>query len=93
MASNIYRNKILLKDAENKQNEIILLISLFQRKEEAEEESEEESKDDHKKFIKYIENESKGINYDLFKYYFNFIVPSALAKQLYEKKTLQKTMS
>ena len=35
-----------------------------------------------KKFIKYIENESKSINYDLFKKHFNFAVPSALVKQL-----------
>ena len=60
------------------------------KKEESEEESEEVSeknklekiKDDYKKFIKYIENESKGINYDLFKDYFNFLVPSALAKKI-----------
>ena len=45
-------------------------------------ESEEELKDVIK-FIEYIENESKKINYDLFKNYFNFVVPSALAKQLY----------
>ena len=58
--------------------------------EESEEESEKESqekklekiKDDHKKFIKYIEDESKGIIYDLFKNYFNFIVPSALPKKI-----------
>ena len=132
MGSNIYRNKSLLKDAENKQNEIKILLNKlrnynpkklkkikaqeeilsvaekllnnmqeviaafktgsfpyidgFQTKEEAEDEWEEQSKDDHKKFIEYIENESKGINYDLFKDYFNFIVPSALAKQLYETK-------
>ena len=60
------------------------------KKEESEEESEEVSeknklekiKRDYKKFIKYIENESKGINYDLFKDYFNFLVPSALAKKI-----------
>ena len=40
----------------------------------------EKIKDEYKKFIVYIENESKGINYDLFKYYFDFLVPSALAK-------------
>ena len=40
-------------------------IDGFQMKEE----SEEESKDDVKKFIEYIENESKEINYDLFKNY------------------------
>ena len=34
----------------------------------------------------YIENESKSINYDLFKKHFNFNVPSALIKQLYEIK-------
>ena len=47
----------------------------FQIKEESEE-SEEESDDDVKKIIEYIENESKGINYDLLKYY--FLGPSAL---------------
>ena len=53
--------------------------------EEEEEESEEESEEERlKKFIKYIENESKSINYDLFKKHFNFVVPSALIKQLYE---------
>ena len=65
--------------------------------EESEDESEENKlekiKDDYKKFIKYIENESKGINYDLFKNYFNFIVPSALVKELCETKTKRKTMS
>ena len=66
--------------------------------EESEEESEKESqekklekiKDDHKKFIKYIEDESKGIIYDLFKNYFNFIVPSALPKKIYETKDKKK---
>ena len=63
------------------------------KKEELEEESEEESeenklekKNDYKKFIEYIENESKNINYDLFKDYFKSVVPSALAKKLYETK-------
>ena len=52
-----------------------------------EEESEEESEEERtKKIIKYIENESKSINYDLFKKHFNFNVPSALIKQLYEIK-------
>ena len=37
-------------------------------------------------FIEYIKKESKDINYDLFKEYFNFSVPSALAKKLYEIK-------
>ena len=41
-------------------------------------------------FIKYIENEWKGINYDLFKDYFDFSVPSALAKTLYETKNKNK---
>ena len=39
-----------------------------------------------KKIIKYIENELKSINYDLFKKHFNFVVPSALIKQSYEIK-------
>ena len=60
------------------------------QKEESKEQSEEESEDDFKKFIKYIENESKGINYDLFKNYFNFEVPRALAKRLYQKKIIIK---
>ena len=56
---------------------------VFETKEEkSEEESKEKIKDDFKKFIKYIENESKGINYDLFKNYFDFVVPSVLAKKL-----------
>ena len=57
----------------------------------SEEESEEEIKDDHKKFIEYIENESKGINYNLSKDYFNFVVPSALAKNLCEIKNKNKS--
>ena len=52
-------------------------------------ESEEELKDVIK-FIEYIENESKKINYDLFKNYFNFVVPSALAKQLYATEDKNK---
>ena len=47
----------------------------------------EKIKDDFKKFI---ENESKDINYDLFKDYFNFSVSNALAKQLYETKNKNK---
>ena len=62
----------------------------FKTKEEkSEEELEDESqenkleqiKDDYKKFIEYIENESKGINYNLFKDYFDFVVPSSLARK------------
>ena len=53
--------------------------------EKSEENKSEKIKDDHKKIIKYIENESKGINYDLFKNYFN--IPSALVKKLiWDKK-------
>ena len=68
-------------------------IDGFQIKEESEEEEEkklDKIKDDFKKFIKYIENESKGINYGLFKDYFNFLIPSALAKKLYETKNKNK---
>ena len=52
-----------------------------------EEESEEEKIE---KFIKYIENESKNINYDLFKKYFKFVVPSILIKELYKIKNRKK---
>ena len=37
-------------------------------------------------FFKYIENESKGINYDLFKNHFSFVAPNVLAKKLFETK-------
>ena len=51
---------------------------------ESQEELKEESKEERaKKFIKYIEKESKDINHDLFKKDFNFLVPSALVKKLY----------
>ena len=73
---------------------IFLYIDGFQRKIESEEESKEESeekmKDHFTKFTEYIENESKDINYDLFKHYFNFVIPSALAKELYETKNKNK---
>ena len=64
------------------------------KEEELEEESEknklEKIKDNYKKFIEYIENESKGINYDLFKDYFYFVISSTLAKKLYETKDKKK---
>ena len=60
-------------------------------KEESEEELKEESKEERsKKFTEYIEKESKYINYDLFKTYFNFSLPSALAKQFHETKNKNK---
>ena len=60
----------------------------FKTKEkESEEELEEESeKESFKKCIEYIDNESKGINYDLFKKHFSFVVPNALVKQLHKTK-------
>ena len=66
--------------------------NVFKTKEdESKDESEEEIKDDYKKFIKYIENGSKSIKYDLFKDHFNFVVPSALAKKLYEIKNKKES--
>ena len=41
---------------------------------------------EQQKFIEYIENKSKTINYNLFKEYFNFESPTALTKQLYKIK-------
>ena len=69
--------------------------NVFKTKEEESEEESEENKlekieDGYKKFIEYIENESKGINYDLFKDYFDLVVPSALAKKLFETKDKKK---
>ena len=128
VASNIYKNKKLLEDAENEQHVIKILLNKLRKynptkakkikakketlsavekllnnrqevidvfkagiflyedgfqKEKSEEESEELSEDDFKKFIENIENES---NYDLFKHYFNFAVPSALAKNYMKQK-------
>ena len=40
-------------------------------------------------FFKYIEDESKGINYELFEKYFYFLAPTVLAKKLYEAKGKQ----
>ena len=60
--------------------------NVFKTKKEESEESEENKlekiKDDYTKFFKYIEDESMGINYDLFKDYFYSSVPSALAKKV-----------
>ena len=103
LASNIYRNKKLLKDEENKQSEIKILLNKLRKynptklkKINAKEETlsaaekllnkRQEVIDAFKTDIEYIENESKEINYELFKKYFNFIVPSALAKKLYKTK-------
>ena len=47
-------------------------------------------KDDFKKFIEYVENESKSINRDLFKDYFNFLISSALIKELFKIKDKKK---
>ena len=68
----------------------IKIMHLKQKKKKTEEESEknklEKIKDGYKSFIKYIEDESKGSSYELFKKYFYSSVPSALVKQLYETK-------
>ena len=40
-----------------------------------------EKKLEEKKFFKYIEDDSKGINYDLFKEYFDFEECTTLAKE------------
>ena len=85
---------------------IFSYIDGFQIKEESEEESEQETEEESeeepeekksekieyylKKFIECIENESKDADYDLFKNYFNFVAPSALAKNLYETKNKNK---
>ena len=54
------------------------------------EESKEESKKErNKKFFKYIEDELKDVNYDLFKECFHFEVPTVLAKK-YEIKDKKK---
>ena len=61
--------------------------SAFRTKEEESEENKlQKIKDDYKKFIEYIENKSKTIDYNLFENYFAFSVPSALVRKLYKTK-------
>ena len=77
--------------------EMILLVSLkkelfcikemYLKKKESKKESKKERS---KKFFEYIENESNDIDYDLFEDYFDFSVPSALAKKLCETKNKNK---
>ena len=67
----------------------------FKTKEkESEEESDENKlekiKDNYNKNFRYTEDDSIGINYDLFKDYFYSSVPSALVKRLYETKDEKK---
>ena len=65
--------------------------NVFKTKEEESEENKlEKIKDDYENFFEYIEDEWKGIKYDLFKEYFDFKVPTALAKTLYETKDKKK---
>ena len=67
---------------------------VFKTKEKKSEENNlEKIKGDYKIFFKYIEDESKGIKYDLFKQYFDFEVPTVLAKKLYETKDKKKKMT
>ena len=54
--------------------------NVFQTKEESEE----------IEYYKYIQNEPKGINYDLFRKYFNFETPTQLTKKLFEIKDKKK---
>ena len=59
----------------------IKVMHLKQNKKTEEESGEnelEKKKDDYKNFIKYIDDESKGISYELFKKHFYSSVPSAL---------------
>ena len=66
------------------------IIDLFEKKTQEEEESEqnklEKVKDDYKIFVKYIEDESKDISYELLENLFYFSVPTVLVKELYETK-------
>ena len=52
------------------------------------EESEEES--DKNKFFKDINNESEGINYELFEKHFKFSVPTIMVKTLFETKNKRR---
>ena len=48
---------------------------------------------DENKFFNYIENESEGINYELFEKHFNNVVPSALAKNYLKQKIKTKIIN
>ena len=60
------------------------------KEEESEENKLEKMKDDYKIFLKYIEDESKSISYELFEKHFNFVSPTAITKQLYETTNKNK---
>ena len=61
--------------------------NVFKTKEEESVENKlEKIKDNYKNFFKYIEDESTGINYELFKKHFNFASSTVLRKHLYEIK-------
>ena len=63
--------------------------------EESDEQSDEQSDEelDKNKFSKDIDNESKDINYDLSRIYFNFVAPTVLAKKLFETKDKKKMIN
>ena len=64
---------------------------VFKTKEEKSEEIKEETKEGFiNNAIALIERESKDINNDLFKTYFNFLAPIDLAKKLFETKDKKK---
>ena len=66
--------------------------NVFKTKEEESEENKlKKIKDDYKKFFKYVEDESKDINYELFQEYFNFEVPSTLAKKINKTKNKKES--
>ena len=54
------------------------------------EEEESEEKSEKNNFFEYIANESKSINCDLFEKHFSLVVPTVLAKKLYETKDKNK---
>ena len=65
--------------------------NLFETKEKKSEE--ESEKERIQKIIECIENESKVIDSDLFKNYFDFLVPRDLAKNYLKQEMKRKTMS
>ena len=78
------RKKLVLKEGLKSKKSIGETLKLKNQKDNLSETPEE------KEFIEYIENKSKTIDYDLIKEYFNFKVPRALAKKLFETKDKKK---
>ena len=72
ISTRLKKNKKKKNKKNNKKNK---------KKQEEEQKKQDEKTTDTNKFFKYIENESKGISYDLFRKYFDFETSTQLTKK------------